>query len=145
MCRGYDRRGSLRSAGFDSGRVPGIGADCRHADQSSECEHHDGWLDNRFRRERLIRYWSLGWGHGQPIGDIGHHRFGGVLSRWFRRIFGERCDGTVEQRSGVGALPTRWSLGDAALSRRDQSILRTLMEFGSDRDCVEPYRSVSKV
>lgn len=145
MCRAYDRCDSLRSAGFDRGRLPGIGADCRHIGQrhpqrhrhtrqrdiciggvcddlrhrdgghSTNCEHDDGQLGNRFRRGRLIHHWSLGWG----LGHVGRYRLDSILSRCFRRIFGERCDGTLERRSGVGSVPSLRILGDAALPSRD--------------------------
>ena len=160
LCRAHDRRGSLRSADFDRGRLPGIGADCRHTGKrhtqrhrhtrhrgiriggvsddlchpdgghSSNCEHDDGWLGNRVRRGRPIRQWGLGWGLGQPIGTPGSTG-DIVLSRCFRRVFGERCDGTIEQRSGVGAVPALRSLGNAALPSRDRSFLRALTEVGS--------------
>jgi hypothetical protein len=156
LCRAYDRCGSLRSAGFANGRLPGIGADGRHTGErhkqrhrhtrhrdlrvggvpddlchpdgghSSNCEHDDGWLGSR---GRPIHRWSLEWSLGQPI----DHYI--VLPRCFRWVFGERNDGTIEQRSGVGAVPAARGLGNAALHSRDRYFLCALMEASRTGEC----------
>jgi hypothetical protein len=130
-------------------RVGGVSDDqCQpDAGHSSNSEHDDGCLGNRVRRGRVIHQWGFGWGLewglGQPIGHVGHHWVDIVLSRCFRRVFGKRCDGTFEQRSGVGSLPAFRSLWDAALSSRDRSFVCALIEFRPEE--VEPYNSVSYV
>ena len=161
MCSAYDRRGSLRSAGFDRGRLPGIGADGRytgkrhkqrhrdtrygnfradggcddkwqpHRGHSGDSKHNDGWLGNRIRRERRFRRRD----DGQPTEQPRQWRDCIGLWRCFRWVFGERDDGTFEQRSGeqrsgVGAVPAIRILGNAALRSRDESFLRALAEFG---------------
>jgi len=114
---------------------------CHPGGHSSNSEHDDGRLGDRVRRGHPIHQWGLGWGLGQPVEhDI-------VLSRCFGRVFGERNDGAIEQRSGVGAVPAVRSLGNAALPSRDRSLLRALMELGDVTRAGESrtYRSVSKV
>jgi len=56
-----------------------------------------------------------------------------VVSRCFRRVFGERCGGTFERRSGVGAVPAVRSLGNASFPGRNQSFVRAVIAVGSDR------------
>lgn len=168
MCNAHEICSLLRSAGFDRGRFPGAGANCSHTGRrhkqrhrdtrsgdlrvdgacddkcqphgghSGDSEHNDGGLGNRIRRERRFHRWD----DGQPIEQPPQYR-DYLVSRCFRRVFGERDDGTLEQRSGVGAVPAIRILGNAALPSRNESFLRALIELGPEE--VEPYNSVSYV
>ena len=108
---------------------------CHPDGGSSNCEHDDGWIGDRVRRGCLIQRWDrdLGRGVGQQIEHVRRHRVDIVLSRWFRRVFRERNDSTLEQRSGLGSVSAVRSLGNAALPNRDRSFLRAVMEAGWDR------------
>jgi hypothetical protein len=136
-----------------SGDLCHSGGDLCHSGggHSSNCEHDDGWLDDRFRGCPIHKWghqwglgWGLWWGLGQPIEHTRHQRVAIVLSPCFRRrVFGERNDSTLEQCSGVGDVPAIRSLGNSALPSRDRSFLRALIERGPEE--VEPYNSVSYV
>jgi len=155
------------SIGFDCNRLPGVGADCRRSGgrhtqrhrytrhpnawvgsvpdnlcQSDGChsrntERYDGGLGGWIRRCRRIDRWGL----GQPIEHARQPRLDIVLSGYFRWVFGERDDCPLERRSGVGAVPTPRSLGNAALCSRDRPLLRALTASLSARWCAIRPRS----
>src|SRR5271165_1792512 len=100
-------------------------------------ERYDGGLGGWIRRCRRIDRRGL----GQPIEHARQPRLDIVLSGYFRWVFGERDDCPRERRSGVGAVPTPRSLGNAALCSRDRPLLRALTASLSARWCAIRPRS----